>query len=195
MLSAVLQQSGGPTGCVQMATALPTFHPVEYHTKNAFHGTNQPDALSIWKDKKFRTPDTNVDNRFGPGYYFWENTKAAAIKWAKIWHRTNDIAIIRAAIHCHALLDLLTAEHYYVLEKIQALIARDRGLRPDQVRHAAVMSFLAKANLIDGVRLIAAVSPKTKVHDESKLAGPFDVMLCIYVPMNIELSAIDTSDV
>jgi hypothetical protein len=64
-------------------------------------------------------------------------------------------------------------------------LAKHLGRPVDAIKHGAVLSFLVTANVIDGARLIAGVQPNSRIHSESKLAGPFEVILCIYEPMNI----------
>lgn len=159
---------------------------VEYSTANAFHGTSKQNAESICAQKRFVVPtQSSSEMRFGPGIYFWENSRAAARKWAQVHHRGAEWGIVRAEVCCSSILDLLTTEHYGYLQNATRLVAQRRGVSVAQVTHSAVLSLLKECNLIDGVRAIAATHPNTMIHQQSKLAGPFDVILCVYEPKNI----------
>lgn len=165
---------------------VPAFSKVDYQTASAFHGTRRADAESIWRDRAFLKPKQDLENsRFGPGVYFWENSPNAARNWVKIFYKTADCGIIRAQVRCLSLLDLLTSEHFQVLETTRLRLAQHEGKNVEEIRHAAVLSFLHAANVIDGARLISGLGAKSKIDKDSQLAGPFEVILCVYEPMNI----------
>lgn len=164
----------------------PPFTTFGYSTDNAFHGTLRSDAKSIWESKRFNPPDPSEDAaRFGPGIYFWENSFRAATTWVRVFYRTDDYGVIRATLTCARFFDLLTTEHFDVLENTCRRIATQKRIPVTAVKHSAALKVLITAKLIDSARLIAGTSPKTRVHPDSRLAGPFEVILCVYEPMNI----------
>ena len=108
----------------------------------------------------------------------------AAITWVRVYYKTDECGLIRAQIRCKSLLDLLTGEHFEVLEATRLRLAQYQRKPVDQIRHAAVLSFLWAARAIDSARLIAG-HQGSRIHADSRLAGPFEVILCIFEPMNI----------
>jgi len=157
-----------------------------YETENAFHGTIREDAESIWRTRKFHPPASDL--RFGPGIYFWENSVIAAQQWVYRFYRNrprNDYGIIRATVRAEALLDLLTREHYRALTVATNRVARARGVPITSVKHGAVLAVMVQEGLIDAARIAFGTSGETRVHPQTELVAPLDVILCIFEPNNI----------
>jgi len=148
---------------------------------DAFHGTSETAALAIEKVGTFKK-GYGETLMLGPGVYFYEGSRAWAIKWARMKHHRRPIAVLQCTLALGFCLDLTDPDHQDAVRTLVAAYNTKCGVK---VTDAQAINMVANKTKVDSIKAVLPTQNPAKMFGSSRFLKEIQIIFCMRTLANI----------